>query len=71
MTLQQVKYAVSALAIAQVVIIIAAIVLISKHVVNGIRNSDRSKFRKAAVVFAIAFGLLVILGIAQFLILLK
>ena len=71
MTLQQMKYAVSALALVQVVIIITAIVLIIKHVIAGLRNSDVTKYRKALRVFGIALGLVITIGVAQLFILLK
>ena len=71
MNLQQIKYIVAALAIIQVIVIIWAIILIIKHVVAGIRKKDNSKYKRAAFIFFIAFGLFTAIGIIQFLILLK
>jgi uncharacterized membrane protein len=71
MTLQQVKYAVSALAFVQVVIMVTAIVLIIKHVVVGIRKRDKSKYRKALRLFGIALGLVMAIGVVELFILLE
>jgi len=71
MNLQQIKYIVAALAIIQIVITISAVTLIVKHVVVGIRKKDNSKYRRAAFVFFVAFGLFAAIGIIQFFILLE
>lgn len=71
MDLQQIKYIVSAFAIVQIVIVISAITLIIKHIVAGMRKKDKSKYRRAGFVFLVAFGIVVAIGVIQFLVLLK
>lgn len=71
MDIQQIKYIVSALAIVQIVIFIAAITLIIKNIVAGLREKDKSKYKRAGFILLVAFGLFVVIGIIQFIVLLK
>lgn len=71
MTLQQMKYIVTGLAFIQLVVVLVAIFLIIKHVTIGIKEKDKSKFRKALLVFAIAFGLVFVVGVIQLFVLLE
>lgn len=71
MDLQQIKYAVSALAIVQMVVAVTAIVLTVKNIILGIREKDSSKYRRAGLVFLIALGSILLIGVIQFFILLK
>jgi uncharacterized membrane protein len=71
MTLQQVKYIVAALALVQLVVVLIAIFLIIINIVRGIKQRDKSKYRKALLVFVVAFGLVFAVGVIQFFVLLE
>lgn len=71
MPLQQIKYIVTALAFIQLVVVLIAVFLIIKNVTIGIKKRDKSKYRKAILVFAIAFGLVFVVGVIQLFVLLE
>jgi hypothetical protein len=71
MTLQQMKYIVTALAFIQLVVVLVAFYLIIKNVAIGIKKRDKSKYRKALLVFAIAFSLVFAVGVIQLFVLLE